>query len=191
MDLNSIRETLRLVPEVVDSQVDPPQPPGDLLGSAEDFAKVLRKLGVQQMRDTRELLASVQGALGESGEIREAWHKERQRATESERQLKALARVMVDTLDILDRMHSTLQSVGGMEDWARQVEQALDLCLQKAERAGLVPLGKPGEEFDEAIHDSLQPLPPGRRRPIVMVVPMRGYALNGQILRRATVEAQT
>jgi NTP pyrophosphatase (non-canonical NTP hydrolase) len=191
MDLNVIRETLRSIPEIVDPQAGPPPPPGDLLGSAEDFAKVLRKLGVQQMRDTRELLAGVQGALGESGEIRDAWQKERQRATESERQLKALARVMIDTLDILDRMHSTFHSVGGMEDWARQVEQALEVCFEKAERVGLVPLGKPGEEFDEAVHDSPQPLPPGRRRPKVTAVSTRGYALNGQILRRATVEAQS
>lgn len=191
MDLDAIREALRSIPEVAAPHAGLPQPTGDLVGSAEDFAKVLRKLGLQQMRDTRELLASMQSALGESGEIREAWQKERQRAIASERQLKALAMVMVEALDILDRMHSTFRSVSGMEDWAGQVEQALDLCLQRAERAGLAPLGRTGEEFDEAIHDSSRPLSPSSRRPTVTAVSTRGYALNSQILRRATVEAQS
>lgn len=191
MDLNAIRESLESIPKIMDPQAGSSEPAGDLFGAAEDFAKVLRKLGVQQMRDSRELLASIQSAFGDAGEVRAAWQKERQRATDSERQLKALTGAMVDTLDILDRMHSAFQSVGGMADWARQIEQALKVCLEKAERAGLVALGKPGEEFDEAVHDSPQPLPAGQRRPTITTVSIRGYALNGQVLRRATVEAQS
>jgi molecular chaperone GrpE (heat shock protein) len=189
MELDEIREVLRSVPLVVDGEAAGGEETADLLGAAAEFAKVLRRSGVQQLRDSRELVATLQEPLAKVEEVRAAWQREQQRAVESERQRKELAKVVIGALDILDRLLAAFQSISGMEDWAEQTENAIRSCLRQADKVGLVALAAPGEPFDESVHDANQRLG-GRRRGDLRIkaVPVRGYALNGQVLRRATVD---
>jgi molecular chaperone GrpE (heat shock protein) len=189
VELKTVQEALQSIPQVID---DPQTPAGnvtDLVDAAAEFAKLLRKLGVQQTREVREILSAFQEPSGQFEQLREAWQREQQRATESERQLGKLAEVFIAALDILDRMLTAFHQAGGMEDWERQTRQAVELCLHNAEKAGLVSLGSPGEPFDVAIHDLTRQVPPGHRGTVrVSTVVSRGYALNGNVLRRAQVD---
>lgn len=189
MKLETLQEALRAIPQVTDPAAPSTGEISDLLSAAAEFSKLLRKLGVQQTREVRELLSSMQQPETQSEELREAWQREQQRAAASEQQLRRLADVLVATLDIFDRMLAAFQDQRGMEPWERQTRQAIDVCLHSAEKVGLVALGTPGEPFDIAIHDLEREIPPGHRGTVrVGTVVTRGYALNGKVLRRATVD---
>lgn len=188
-DTETLREAFRSIPQIRSLDGASAERRSDLLCAAEEFAKVLRKLAVQQMRDSREILTTIQQSLGKAEQAYEAWQREQQRATASERQAKELATVLVGVLDLLDRMAASFESLDGMKEWARQTGQAVQLCLAEAGKVGLTALGSPGEPFDEKIHDIGQGGSPGHAGPwTVRAVVVRGYALNGQILRRAVVE---
>jgi molecular chaperone GrpE (heat shock protein) len=185
--LTTVQDALRAIPEVTEA------PPAsgeveDVLGAAAEFSKLLRKAGIQQSREVREMLSSLQEPGGQSEQIRDAWQREQQRATGSEQQLRKLAEVLIATLDILDRMVAAFEPAH-MEEWRVQTRQAVDLCIHNAEKVGLVPLGIPGEPFDIAVHDLTREVPRDHRGPIqVGSVITRGYSLNGKVLRRAEVD---
>jgi molecular chaperone GrpE (heat shock protein) len=190
MDLERLKAALLSIPLMEDADGAAVPAVSDLLCASEDLIRTLRKLGVQQMRDSRDLLAALERPGPEVAQLRDAWQREQQRAVESERQLKALARAFIATFDVLDRMAAAFRTLG-MEDWAVQTTEAIHLCLGHAEKAGLVTLGTPGEPFDETVHDlSRQPAGPARGPLRVDAVASRGYALNGQVLRRAAVEVR-
>lgn len=190
MDLRELRDALRALPQARDAETAAEDGVGDLLTAAGEISRALRRLGVQQMKDSREVLAACNSLKGQAGDVeplRAAWQREQQRAADSERQQKELARVVIATLDVFDRMLSAFRSLEGMRDWAEQSELAIARCLRQADRAGLAALGTPGEPFDETIHDGGQHLDGGGGTLVVESVAIRGYALNGQLLRRARV----
>lgn len=188
--LKAVQQGLRSsIPQVEEAAPGPSGEVTDLLGAAAEFAKILRKLGIQQSREVRELLSTLQEPIGQFEQVREAWQREQQRAAESERQLGKIAEVLIGALDIFDRMLTAFQQAGGMEDWEQQTRQALELCRNSAEKVGLVPLGNPGEPFDVAIHDLARQVPPDYRGTVrVSTVVSTGYALNGKVIRRSTVD---
>jgi len=189
VELKTVQEALRSIPQIVEDTEVPTGKVTDLVDAAAEFAKLLRKLGIQQTREAREILSALQEPGGQSEQLREAWQREQQRATESERQLGKLAEVFIAALDILDRMLAAFQQAGGMEGWEQQARQAVELCLHNAEKIGFVALGSPGEPFDVAIHDLTRPVPSGQRGTVrVSAVVSRGYSLNGKVLRRAAVD---
>ncbi len=190
MELNkTVQQALRSIPRV---EEDDPAAEGevtDLLGAAADFSKLLRKLGIQQTREVREILSTLQAGGGQGEQVREAWQREQQRAAGSEQQLRKLAEVLIGTFDILDRMLAAFQGAAGMEEWEQQARQAVKLSLHNAEKVGLVSLGVTGEPFDGTIHDLVREIPAGHRGGVrVGSVVTRGYSLNGQVLRRAEVD---
>jgi predicted NBD/HSP70 family sugar kinase len=191
MELSSVQQALRSIPRVDDDAASEPAESGvtDLLGAATEFSKLLRKLGIQQTREVRDILSTIRSGDPQSEQVREAWQREQQRASGSEQQLSRLAEVLIGTFDILDRMLAAFADAGGMEDWELQARQAVDLSLHNAEKVGLVPLGSPGERFDVAIHDLVREVPRGHRGAVkISAVVTRGYALNGKVLRRAVVD---
>lgn len=182
--LESVQQGFRSIPRVGDSA--PLAEIEDVLGAAAEFSKLLRKLGIQQVREVREALSSLQDPEGE--QIREAWHREQQRAAGSEQQLRKVTDVLISTFDILERMLTAFRAAE-MEEWEKQTRQAIEICLHDAEKVGLVPLGVQGEIFDAAVHDIARELPREPRAVLlVSAVVTRGYALNGKVLRRAAVD---
>jgi len=189
VELETLQQALQSIPEVQDGTAAEGGDVADLLGVAAEFSKLLRKLGVQQTREVRELLDALQVPGAPSEQVREAWQREQQRAAGSEQQLRRVSEVLIGTFDILERMLAAMEAQPGMREWEEQTRQAIDLCLHNAQKVGLVPLGAPGEPFDVAIHNLTREVPRGYRGPVrVGAVVTRGYALNGKVLRRAAVD---
>jgi molecular chaperone GrpE len=182
MKLEPLQQALRSIPEIDEAAAAPSEKIEDVVGAVAEFSKLLRKAGIQQSREVREIVSSL---AQNPEEIREAWQREQQRAAASEQQLRKLAEAMIATLDILDRMLAEMAST----NWEAQIRQALDVSLHNVEKAGLVSFGKVGELFDPAIHDLTREI---KQRPTVALcvsaVASRGYALNGKVLRRAAVD---
>jgi molecular chaperone GrpE (heat shock protein) len=188
MKLQTVQQALGSLPQV-NEPASAASEPIDVLGAVAEFSKLLRKVGVQQTREVREILSSLQSSGSQTEEIRQAWQREQERAAASEQQLRKLAEVLIAALDILERMHAAFEAAPGMQEWAQQTRQAIDVALHNSKKIGLVPLGAPGEPFDVAIHDLESEVPPGHRDPVhVGSVTTRGYALNGKVLRRASVD---
>lgn len=184
MTVESIRNALASLPEVEEAKSE--DDVHDLYSLTAGLTQVLRKMGVEQMRGSRELLNALE-PLGEAAEVHAAWQREQERATESERQLARLAGVLIGALDSIARFASLLREAEGLEEWAVQLDKAVDVCHRDGEKAGLVPLADRGDRFDEAAHDTVSEAPAGTA-PVIARVVMQGYALNGRVLRRATVE---
>lgn len=184
MDLDKVRNLLRALPEISEST----DSDRDLLATAEEFSKTLRKLGLRQMQEVREALAAVETPGAQVEEVRAAWQREQQRAVDAERQSERLARVLVGTLDQLRNLQAGLGQVAGLGDWAEQAGKALTLCHREAEKVGLVALAAAGDPFDAAVHDTINEVSPASGSSwVVTDVKTQGYSWNGAGVRRALV----
>ena len=187
MDLQELQSKLASLPEIADPD-QPPQAGSDLLSVAEEFAKLLRKLGIQQTRSGTDLLGSVKDSMSRLDEVHQAALDARDRAVQAERQAEKLALVLVGHLDLLERAVGVMREAGGMASWVEQLEKGIDQSLAEASKWGLVSVGRPGDVFDPEVHDSVNQIEGSAAVAEVRRALRRGFMLNGRLLRRAQVE---
>ena len=150
--LEDLRQRLASLPEVPEPTSEPMS---DLLSVAEEFAKLLRKLGIQQTRSGTDLLGSVKDSMSRLDDVHQAALDARDRAVQAERQAEKLALVLVGHLDLLERAVGVMREAGGMASWVEQLEKGIDQSLAEASKWGLVAVGQPGDLFDPEVHDSV------------------------------------
>ena len=150
--LEDLRQRLASLPEVPEPTSEPMS---DLLSVAEEFAKLLRKLGIQQTRSGTDLLGSVKDSMSRLDDVHQAALDARDRAVQAERQAEKLALVLVVHLDLLERAVGVMREAGGMVSWVEQLEKGIDQSLSEASKWGLVAVGQPGDLFDPEVHDSV------------------------------------
>ena len=187
MNWNEVGALFRALPEIVEAEDDD----GDLLSTAQDFSKTLRKLGLRQMQEVREALSGIAVPENAKQEVRAAWQREQERAVSAERQAEKLALVLVGALDQLHNLAKAMEGDKALQDWSEQVELARTFCHREAGKVGLVTLASPGDSFNPAIQDATNPVS-SKSQGLAVIVEVRaqGYLWNGSVLRRALVRLE-
>ena len=190
----SIREEIMAafarLPHLREPGEDPEGSPPDVLGLVVELNKVLRKIGLQQARSSREVVGTVEDLAEKMIALQEMAAREQARAAEREGQLAGLAEVLVGILDLLGRLGDALRGGASPADLAEQVDLARRSIEQDAGRAGLVVTGLPGETFDPEAHALVGEAPAGGSCYRVVESVRRGYRLNGRTLRKARVRIE-
>ncbi len=189
MDIEAIRKVLAALPDIDSSQL-PNEKTQDLVATAESFALVLRKIGVQQMRSGTEVVSAVNRASDRIAAVHETALQERDRAVAAERRLEAMAESLIAHLDFLARATDLMREVGGFDTWIEQFDQAKDRLIADVAKLGLSELGRVGDPFEPQVHDSVNQIQASDGRVVIRSVLRPGYVLDGRVLRNAEVEIQ-
>jgi len=184
-ELAEIRRQLAALPEIQEASGETVH---DLLSVAGEFAKLLRKLGVQQTRAGTDVVGSVRESMARLDDVHQAALDARDRAVRAERQAEKLATALIAHLDLVERAAAVMREAGGMNSWIEQFEKAEGQTLAEAAKWGLTTTGHEGETFDTSVHDALNEIEPTDAAVNVHRVQRRGWMLNGRVLRRARVE---
>lgn len=137
----------------------------------------------QELRDTKERLLRL---AADFDNYRKRQERERQDHTRfaNERLLKDLLPV----LDNLERAHESARRSGESPAIAAGLELVIQEFTRVLHRAGAAPIEAVGMAFDPALHEALQQIESDEVEPgCVAAEILRGYTLNGRVLRPSLV----
>lgn len=137
----------------------------------------------QELRDTKERLLRL---AADFDNYRKRQERERQDHTRfaNERLLKDLLSV----IDNLERAHDSARRSGESPAITAGLELVIQDFLRVLQRAGTAPIEAVGQPFDPALHEALQQVETDEVEPgFVAAEILRGYTLNGRVLRPSLV----
>lgn len=137
----------------------------------------------RELRETRERLLRL---AADFDNFRKRQERERQDHTRfaNERLLKDLLPV----LDNLERAHDSAKRSGEAPAIVAGLELILQEFLRVIQRSGAEPIPAIGRPFDPALHEALQQMETDQVEPgAIAAEVLRGYTLNGRVLRPALV----
>jgi molecular chaperone GrpE len=175
--------------EVVDAEVvDDPGPPADESNgneAADQVEKDLDELGELQ-RERDEYLELAQRTRADFENYRKRVAKETSEALA--RGKAELARELLPVIDNLERALQAGADSSAHEALARGVALVHDELRSRLQSAGVEAFDPTGERFDPELHEALSTRPEeGKDAGVVVETVVKGYRLNGQVLRPARV----
>jgi len=158
-------------------------------GQSGDAAAEIRQLREALEEKTREADAHQERYLRAAAEFDNARKRAaRQREDDVRFANESLVRELLPVLDNFERALQAARGEPGAAAWTTGVELIHRELLRVLEKFGVTPFSGMGERFDPSRHEAVGRVPAGGQPEMTVVgETLRGYVMNGRVLRPAMV----
>lgn len=158
----------------------------DELGRLRQELEATRRLLEEKAAETREIQDRYLRAMAELDNQKKRAQRERDEYVRFANE--SLLRELLPVLDNFDRAVWAARQAGQTQGFLAGVELIQRELLKVLEKFGVTPYSAVGQPFDPARHEAIQRVvEPEAREMTVLDETLRGYLLNGRVLRPAMV----